>query len=226
MADGFEKEDQAEALKSDALQDQARAQMSADEIYALARHSREERDYQMEAYWYEMLLMYRDIKDELLVNTEYYCGEAYFDAGNEKEALHWFEKAARHGHKKAKLRCGRMFSQSKEDRDQEKALYWLEQAAEEGNPEIQHLCGDMYCQGRGTSVNYARALYWYEKAAPWGNASTNFARGMMYYTGEGSVVDHAKAFDCLKKAAGGKHPEAQYQCGWMYQHGEGIYPCE
>lgn len=222
MESGFVKEDQAEGSQSEAVQDRAQPQMSVDEVYALAKHCREEKDYQMEAYWYEILLMYRDIDREQLVATQYYCGEAYFDAGNEKEALHWFEKAARQGHKKAKLRCGRMFAQSKEDKDQEKALYWLEQVAEEGNPEIQHLCGDMNCQGRGTEVNYARALYWYEKASPWGNASTQFARGMMYYRGEGAGRDLNRAFDCLKKAADWNHVDAQYQCGWMYQHGEGT----
>ena len=90
MESGFVKEDQAEGSQSEAVQDRAQSQMSVDEVYALAKHCREEKDYQMEAYWYEMLLMYRDIDREQLVATQYYCGEAYFDAGNEKEALHWF----------------------------------------------------------------------------------------------------------------------------------------
>ena len=171
MEHGFVNKEPAEDLQSDVLQDRAQPQMSVDEVYALAKHCREEKDYQMEACWYEMLLMYRDIEKEQLITTQYCCGEAYFDAGNEKEALQWFEKAARQGHKKAKLRCGRMYAQSKEEKDQAKALYWLEQAAEEGNPEIQQQCGDMNCQGRGTKVSYARALYWYEKAFPWGSAA-------------------------------------------------------
>ena len=79
MENGFVKEEQAEDLESEDLQERARSRMSVDEVYTLARHCREEKDYQMEAYWYEMLLMYRDIGDELLVNTQYYCGEAYFE---------------------------------------------------------------------------------------------------------------------------------------------------
>ena len=140
MEHGFVNKEPAEDLQSDVLQDRAQPQMSVDEVYALAKHCREEKDYQMEACWYEMLLMSRDLEKEQLITTQYCCGEAYFDAGNEKEALQWFEKAARQGHKKAKLRCGRMYAQSKEEKDQAKALYWLEQAAEEGNPEIQQQC--------------------------------------------------------------------------------------
>ena len=130
----------AESQRAEVSEDQ---QMAIEEVYALAKQCRQEKDYMTEAYWYEMLLMYRDIEKEVLIATQYFCGEAYFDAGNEKEALHWFEQAARQGHKKAKLKCGQMFAQSKDEKDQEKALYWLEQVAEEGNPEIQHLCGDM-----------------------------------------------------------------------------------
>lgn len=47
MESGFVKEEHAEDVQSEILQDRAQPQMSVDEIYALAKHCREEKDYQM-----------------------------------------------------------------------------------------------------------------------------------------------------------------------------------
>ena len=49
MESGMVREDQPEGVQEEVLQDRSQPQMSVDEVYALARHCREERDYQMEA---------------------------------------------------------------------------------------------------------------------------------------------------------------------------------
>ena len=53
----------AESQRAEVSEDQ---QMAIEEVYALAKQCRQEKDYMTEAYWYEMLLMYRNIDKEWL----------------------------------------------------------------------------------------------------------------------------------------------------------------
>ena len=159
-------------------------ELSMEYIYAHAKQCRQEKDYMQEAFWYEQLLMYGDVRKGWLETTQYGCGVAYLDAGEKEDALYWLEKAARLGHKGAKLRCGLVLAKSQDALEQAKALYWLEQVAEDGDHKLQNLCADMNYQGKGTAVNYEKALYWYEKAAAKGNIDSMYACGMMHYKGE------------------------------------------
>ena len=67
-------------------------ELSMEYIYAHAKQCRQEKDYMQEAFWYEQLLMYGDVRKGWLETTQYGCGVAYLDAGEKEDALYWLEK--------------------------------------------------------------------------------------------------------------------------------------
>lgn len=70
-------------------------ELSMEYIYAHAKQCRQEKDYMQEAFWYEQLLMYGDVRKGWPETTQYGCGVAYLDAGKKEDALYWLEKAWR-----------------------------------------------------------------------------------------------------------------------------------
>lgn len=65
-------------------------------------------------------------------NSQTLLGELYYlGLGGERdnrEAAHWFEKAARQGHAHAQYMLYRIYTHSDDSSERERAVYWLQQA--------------------------------------------------------------------------------------------------
>ena len=72
------------------------------------------------------------------------CAEIY-ETGNGaklnlKQALYWYEQAAKQGSLAAQLKCGNMYYRGRaENRNPKKARRWLEAAAQQGSEEARDL---------------------------------------------------------------------------------------
>lgn len=129
----------------------------------------------------------------------------------ERQALAWFEKAARAGSMDAMVDLGVMHEQGQPAiRDTAAALRWYGAAARAGSPRGQFALGRVYENGIGVARSYAQARAWYRRAAEAGSVDAMNNLGVLYQNGWGGPADHAEAERWLRlaAAAGSMHARA------------------
>ncbi len=121
---------------------------------------------------------------------------------NEKEAVHWYKKAAQQKNSEALLNLGYCHLKGIGVAvNVTEAIKLFKQSAEEGNVKAYSYIGDCYYEGNRTAKNYKVAFEWYQKAAEQNNPYGQLGLARCYYNGNGVNENTAKAFDNYKKAA-------------------------
>ena len=88
---------------------------------------------------------------------------------DDKAAVQWFEKAARHDQIEAQYRYGLALMEGQGVvQDYKTAFYWLEKSARRGHPQAQFSLGEMYRSGMGIVVDMEHAYLWFNLAAAQG----------------------------------------------------------
>jgi len=99
---------------------------------------------------------------------------------DDKTAVEWFEKAARHNQVEAQYRYGLALLEGQGlVQDYKMAFYWLEKAAQQGNAPAQSTLGGMYHAGIAIPIDIERAYLWYNLAAAQGVASAASSRDLV-----------------------------------------------
>ena len=99
---------------------------------------------------------------------------------NDKIAVQWFEKAARHNQVEAQYRYGLALLEGQGlVQDYKTAFYWLEKAAQQGHALAQSTLGDMYHAGIAIPIDIERAYLWFNLAAAQGVESAASARDLV-----------------------------------------------
>ena len=119
-------------------------------------------------------------------NAEQLMGLRYADGNgvikNDKEATHWFEKAARHGQAEAQYRYGLALLEGRGvAQDYKAAFHWIEQPAKRGHSYAQYSLGELYRYGTGTARDKAQAYLWFNLAAAQGVEKAAKARDSLVW---------------------------------------------
>lgn len=121
-----------------------------------------------------------DADAELLMGLRYADGSGVIK--NEKQAAHWFEKAARHGHAEAQYRYGLALLEGRGVvQDYKAAFNWIEHPAKLGHSNAQYSLGELYRYGTGTVMNKAQAYLWFNLAAAQGVEKAAKARDSLVW---------------------------------------------
>ena len=119
-------------------------------------------------------------------DAELQMGQRYADGNgvikNDKEAAHWFEKAARHGQAEAQYRYGLALLEGRGVvQDYKAAFSWIEQPAKLGHSNAQYSLGELYRYGTGTVMDKAQAYLWFNLAASQGVEKAAKARDSLVW---------------------------------------------
>ncbi|MDX8394929.1 MAG: tetratricopeptide repeat protein, partial [Mariprofundaceae bacterium] len=83
-----------------------------------------------------------------------------------KQALVWYQRAAKSGYVRAQLNLGNLYRTGEAGKQHdEKAVLWYRKAAEKGFAPAQNALGYMYAEGRGIKEDYLQAKKWFKAAA-------------------------------------------------------------
>lgn len=157
------------------------------------------------------------------VTAQFSLGRRYYSAGDHKQALAWFGKAAEQGNAPAQINVGSMFANGMGvSRDYGQAVAWYTKAAEQGNPQGQTDVAYMLANGRGVSLDYKKAADWYRKAAEQGYAPAQDYLGIMLANGWGVAKDPKQAVKWFHKAADQGYGPAQSRLSMAYASGMGV----
>ncbi len=100
-----------------------------------------------------------------------------------KQAIYWFEKAAKQGHVKSQSYLGVMYFDGQGvKKDYEQAIFWFEKAAKQGDVEAQFNLGYMYFYGQGVKKDYEQAIFWTKAAQAQGHADAKHNLNEIYRT--------------------------------------------
>jgi TPR repeat protein len=158
-----------------------------------------------------------------LMSDQYNLARMYqFGVGvapDSKQAVYWYEKAAKQGHVKAQFNLGLMYNKEQND---VQAVEWYRKAAEQGHLNAQFSLGLMYGSGQGVAQDHKQAVEWYRKAAEQGLDRAQYTLGNMYDQGLGVVQDNQQSLEWYNKAAEQGHAKAQYNLGVVYTNGKGV----
>ena len=149
----------------------------------------------------------------------YYNGEGIKE--DRKEALKWYEKAAKMGSIEAMTYVGNIYYMGEGvKKDCQLALSWYEKAAKLGSGIAMNYIGNMYYEGRGVTKNIEEARTWYNLAVAKGNYRAMFNLGYIYY--EKAIEKGKVTFEEGLKAAEGGNLEAMYFIAYSYHWGMDI----
>jgi TPR repeat protein len=149
----------------------------------------------------------------------YFKGMIYLMQGNQKEAVHWFKKAADLGDQNGLLYLGYAYLNGDGDitQDPVRAFECFMKSASLGNSEAENMLGVSYENGQGTELDEELALYWYQEAAKHNNPSAqNNLANCFKYGWLGLDVDPEKAFELYKKAAEKGIVDAMFEVAEFY----------
>jgi TPR repeat protein len=142
---------------------------------------------------------------------------------NQKSALKWFEKAARHGYAPSQVNLAVMYLNGwGTPIDFPAALHWLQAAAAQGFARAYFNLGILSLEGKGVPRDYAEARRWFQKGA---DANDSFAQsnlGYMYDEGLGVARDVQTAASWYRKAADHGNPLGESNLADLYLRGEGV----
>jgi uncharacterized protein len=140
-----------------------------------------------------------------------------------KQAVQWFEKAARQGYAPAQVNLAIMHANGwGVEQNYGRALYWLRLAADQKDARGEYNLGQLYFQGRGVNQDYKRASELFRQAADRGNSAAAVNLGYMYDRGYGVSEDHKAAADWYRKAADTGNAMGESNLGDMYLRGDGV----
>jgi len=155
--------------------------------------------------------------------AQFSLGARYYSAGDYKEALAWFGRAAQQGNAPAQINVGSLFANGMGvARDYSQAVAWYAKAAEQGNPQGQTDLAFMLGTGRGVAQDYKKAAEWYRKAAEQGYAPAQHYLGIGLANGYGVARDPMQAVAWFRKAADQGYGPAESSLSEAYASGMGV----
>lgn len=135
-------------------------------------------------------------------------------AGQPRDAVAFFRRAADLGEPRAMLELGEMYTGGMGvTRDDYEATRWFRKAADLGVPSAMLYLGGMYLLGSGVSQDYAQAAEWLQKAADRGEPRAMVELGEMYENGQGLIRNLGNAQQLYGKAAALGNEEAAKHLG-------------
>lgn len=153
-------------------------------------------------------------------------GLYYSDSAKPRDvanAMHFYEKAAKHGHLDAQLNLGRFYYVGDGvEQDYVKARKWIQKAAEQGSAQGLFLMGTLYFDGLGVKQDIQKAAGYYELSVAGGYACAMHNLGCMHYFGQGIEVDAGKASELFRMGANLNHPPCLCNLGACYSLGQGV----
>ena len=141
-----------------------------------------------------------------------------------KEAIKWFEKAGKLGHKDAQASLGDIYLSGPggTEKNHPEAARWYAKAAEQGHAPAAYALAIMLKEGKGVGQNPVDAARWMRRSAElnYQNAQEDLAK--MYLNGVGVEQDYAEAFKWFEMigAKGRKRLISLAVClktGWAFQ---------
>lgn len=187
---------------------------------AMRYDSDEERDSEAACMWYEEAADKGSNEACFLLGEHYESGEGV--ERNMKQAVEYFEKAAKNGYAAAQSKLGYIYKTNEEFLNPERSLYWNSKAASGGD--MQALCnlGLSYEFGVGVDKNANKAFELYKQSALLGYDRGMYNLAYCYMRGSGTAEDHVAAAKYFEKAALKGHVNAMYNVAIMYLNGDGV----
>ncbi|MBZ8133118.1 peptidoglycan-binding protein [Afifella sp. IM 167] len=150
-------------------------------------------------------------------------GYALDKAGQDREALEAYRKAADAGYPHAWTLIGTMYDFGEGvPQDDSEAVSWYTRAAEADDPLAQRYLGTKYRDGDGVEQSWDEAARWYARAAAQGEAFALNEIGWFYETGRVFQQDVGQAAQYYRLAAEKGNSTAQYNLGLAYLNGRGV----
>lgn len=160
------------------------------------------------------------------VQTAFSLGEDHYfgrdgTVKNEKEAVLFWEFAAKHGKVEAQLNLAKLYRDEKSElKDLRASHAWLEKAASKGSLTTILMVADNLYWGRGVKKDAAAAYPWYVKAAEQESGMAHYRIASMLEKGEGVKLNSALAFEHYTKAAQLDFARAQTHLGIVFLNGQ------
>jgi hypothetical protein len=151
-----------------------------------------------------------------------YLGDAYRNLGRIKEAIGWYEMAAKKDNKYACARLAPILLTGNGGRmepDMPGGIKWLRKAAELGDVRSMNGLGEYIIKGKVKGVKPEKGMEWISKAAENGYALAQTNVGVWYINGDLVEQNIPKAKKWLLKAASQNFPRAQFYLGQYYIEG-------
>lgn len=143
---------------------------------------------------------YNDPSAQYLVGRNYLKGKSV--EKNVKEAIKWFEMAAKQNHIRAQYQLGKLYLYGKEIKTNLNfAFYFLSKAAEKNHLESQYELANFYLKGNANKRQYAKASDWYRRAAKRGHVRSMFELGKLLNEGLGVKQNRSEARRWISDAA-------------------------
>lgn len=144
---------------------------------------------------------------------QFILGEQYFDGNNVKkdykEAILWFNKAAKQGYTKAILYLGYCYGEGLGVRKNKmKMIHYYKEAANKGNIDAQFILGECYFLGNGVLSRKKEAIKWFSEAAKQGDSEAQFTLGEFYRKGTYVSEDIKEAIKWYEKSAKNGHKKS------------------
>lgn len=143
---------------------------------------------------------YNDPSAQYLVGRNYLKGKSV--EKNIKEAIKWFEMAAKQNHIRAQFQLGSIYLYGKGIKENlNLAFYYLSKAAERNHLESQYELANYYLKGTANKRQYQKAGEWYKRAARRGHVRSQFELGKLLFEGKGLKQNTDEAIAYLNEAA-------------------------
>ena len=147
----------------------------------------------------------------------------YYQQQNYRNALYYYEQAAKLGDAWSQYLLGKMYEDAKgTPQNMRQAAIWYAQAAKQGNSKAQAVLGYMYSKGNGVNQDYSQAVNWYQKAAEQGHINAQYNLAYSYSLGQGVIKDYQQAAYWYQKSAIQGDADAQNSLGKLYERGLGV----
>ncbi|MCL2063700.1 MAG: sel1 repeat family protein [Candidatus Cloacimonetes bacterium] len=154
------------------------------------------------------------------IEAQTILGDICFDKFDLKEALYWYEKAAKQGDSKAMVGIAKIsFYFSDNDKFDAKAIQWLKKAIKLGNADAMNMLAWNFFTEAETMP---KAVYWFKKAANLGNTEAMWHLSDCYFFGEGTSKNSSLGVYWLTKAAEAGMIEAMHDLANCYRDSKGV----
>ncbi|NTW33093.1 MAG: sel1 repeat family protein [Bacteroidetes bacterium] len=138
-----------------------------------------------------------------------------------KEAIRWFQLAARQGHPEAKNEFNKLFENKNENESVYDMGWIIPENANRAKAEYQIAC--YYYWGKGAiKKSYSQAAFWMKSSAEKGSDEAQNHLGVMYLLGLGVKQDYSKSMHWFLTSAANGNCDAQYNIGLTYLAGLGV----
>lgn len=143
---------------------------------------------------------YNDPSAQYLVGRNYLKGKSV--EKDIKEAIKWFEMAAKQDHVRAQYQLGKIYLYGEGIKaNLKQAFYYLSKAAEKNHADSQYELGKYYLLGNPNERQYANAVKWFRRAASQDHVRSLYMLGKLLYEGKGVDPDPDEAKQLLRQAS-------------------------